>query len=199
MNLLAVLYNKLVYRPWLRCRLHRVGKGFRIGYSSELRRPHLFNIGDNFFTGPHCYFASNAFSPVTIGADVMLGPYCKIIGGNHDSAYTKGVLASHPVPRAEYREIIIESGVWIGTNAVILSGAHIGEGAIIGAMSLVNHFVPPYTVAVGIPAKRLFSRFMHDEDLEELLRNVGSQYTVEEIRQIQKEHAVGQAPAHSLH
>ena len=196
MDLLAVLYNKIIYRPWLRCRLHRVGSGFRIGYSSELRRPHLVSIGDRFFTGPHCYLATNEYSPLTIGDDVMLGPHCKIIGGNHDYTYAKGVLASNVFPRAAYREIVIESGVWIGTNTVVLSGAHIGEGAIIGAMSLVNHYVPPYTVAVGIPAKRFFSRFAHDEDLNELLRNVGSRYTVESIRQIQKEHAVGPATAH---
>lgn len=193
MNLLGVLYNKLVYRPWIRYRLHCVGRGFRIGYSSEVICPHLFSIGNNFFTGPHCYFSTNKFSPVRIGADVMFGSHCKIIGGNHDYAYTKGALASHTLPRAEYREIVIENGVWIGTNVVVLTGAYIGEGAVIGAMGLVNHFVPPYTIAVGMPAKRFFSRFADDEDLGELLRNVGSQYTVKCIRQIQSQHSVRQA------
>lgn len=198
MNLFAVLYNKFMYRPWVRSRLNHVGRRFQMGYSSEFICPHLFSIGDNFFSGPHCYFSTNEFSPVTIGADVMFGPHCKIIGGNHDYAFTKGALASHTLPRAEYREIVIENGVWIGTNVVVLTGAHIGEGAVIGAMGLVNHFVPPYTIAVGMPAKRFFSRFADDEDLGELLRNVGSQYTVKSIRKIHNEHEVRVTTASKL-
>jgi len=141
---------------------------------------------------------TNKFSPVKIGADVMFGPYCKIIGGNHDYTYSKGPLALNVLPRAEPREIVIENGVWLGTNVVILTGAHIGEGAIIGAMGLVNHFVPPYTIAVGVPARRFFSRFANDADLEELLRNASSQYTVKRIRQIQNEYAVQGAKANKL-
>lgn len=190
MDILAVIYNKLMYRPFVRHRLKHVGCRFRLGYSSELLHPELFSIGNNFFTGPHCYLATNEFSPVRIGADVMLGPYCKLIGGNHDYTYTKGALALNELPRAERKEIIVENGVWVGASAVILTGAHIGEGAVIGAMGLVSHFVPPYTIAMGVPAKRFSSRFTDDEDLEELLRNVSSSYTVEKIRRIQKEYAV---------
>jgi acetyltransferase-like isoleucine patch superfamily enzyme len=120
----------------------------------------------------------------------MFGPYCKLIGGNHDYTYTKGALALNELPRAEQKEILIENGVWVGACTVILTGAHIGEGAVIGAMGLVNHFVPPYTIAVGVPAKRFFSRFTDDRDLEELLSNIGSRYTVEMIKRVQKTHAV---------
>lgn len=186
----AVLYNKFFYRPIVRRRLNQVGRGFRLGYCSELINPHLFSIGDNFFSGPHCYFVTNQFSPVRIGKDVMFGPYCKLIGGNHNYAYTKGALAMCQLPLPEQKEIVIENGAWIGANAVILSGAHIGEGAVIGAMGLVNHSVPPYAIAVGMPAKRFFSRFSHDEDLEELLHNVNSSYSVDSIKAVHKDYAV---------
>lgn len=184
---LAVLYNKMVYRSILRMQLKTVGRRFRLGYSSELINPHLFSFGDNFFSGPHCYFVTNEFSPVSIGNDVMFGPFCKIIGGNHDYTYTKGSLIMNQHPFPEGKEIIIENGAWIGTNAVILTGAYIGEGAVIGAMGLVNHMVPPYTVAVGVPAKRFLARFASDEDLEEVLRNVGSVYTADRLRRIYRE------------
>ncbi len=190
MDLFAVIYNKLIYRPFARQRLRQVGCRFRLGYSSELLHPELFSIGNNFFTGPHCYLATNEFSPVRIGADVMFGPHCKLIGGNHDYTYTKGAIALNKFPRANRKEIIIENGVWVGASTVILTGAHIGEGAVIGAMGLVSHFAPPYTIAVGVPAKRFISRFADDEDLVEVLRNVGSSYTVEKIRRVQKEHVV---------
>lgn len=195
MDILAVLYNKLLYRPYVRRRLKHAGRGFRLGYASEFLQPGLFRIGNNFFTGPHCYFDTNQFSPVRIGDDVMFGPYCKLIGGNHDYSYTKGPLSDHRFPRPHQKEIIIENGVWIGANAVILTGAQIGEGSIIGAMGLVNHVVPPYTVAVGVPAKRLFARFHDDNDLADILRNVGSSYTVEMVRALQNQHGVEVARA----
>jgi acetyltransferase-like isoleucine patch superfamily enzyme len=42
---------------------------------------------------------------------------------------------------------------WIGGNSTILPGVTVGEGAIIGAGSVVTHDIPPYSVAVGVPAK----------------------------------------------
>jgi acetyltransferase-like isoleucine patch superfamily enzyme len=183
----AVLYNKIVYRPVIRLRLKAVGRRFRLGYASEVINPHLFSFGDNVFTGPHCYFVTNEYSPVKIGNHVMFGPYCKIVGGNHDYRYAGGPLAMHDRPMSEIREIVIEDGVWIGADSMVLTGASIGEGAVIGAMGLVNHWIPPYTVAVGVPARRFFRRFVNDEALEEALRNADSLYTVDLIREMYRQ------------
>jgi acetyltransferase-like isoleucine patch superfamily enzyme len=49
--------------------------------------------------------------------------------------------------------VIIHDNVWIATKATILKGVTIGEGAVIGACSLVIKDVPPYTVVGGVPAK----------------------------------------------
>ena len=49
--------------------------------------------------------------------------------------------------------VIIKNKVWIGFNAVILKGVTIGEGAVIGAMSVVTHDIPPYTIVAGNPAR----------------------------------------------
>jgi virginiamycin A acetyltransferase len=56
-------------------------------------------------------------------------------------------------------DIVIGNDVWIGYEAVILSGIHIGDGAIIGARAVVTKDVPPYTVVGGIPAKEIKKRF----------------------------------------
>lgn len=50
-------------------------------------------------------------------------------------------------------EIIIKDNVWIGMNVIILKGVTIGEGSIIGAGSIVTKDIPPYSIAVGSPAK----------------------------------------------
>jgi virginiamycin A acetyltransferase len=64
-------------------------------------------------------------------------------------------------------DTIIGNDVWIGQNATILPGVHIGDGAIIGANSVVGKDVEPYTIVVGNPAKILRKRF--DDELIDLL------------------------------
>ena len=59
-------------------------------------------------------------------------------------------------------DIIIGSDVWIGTDAMILSGVSIGHGAVIAARSVISRDIPPYAVVAGAPAKVVRYRF--DED-----------------------------------
>lgn len=49
--------------------------------------------------------------------------------------------------------------MWIGYEAIILSGVTIGDGAIIGARAVVTRDIPPYTIAAGVPAKPIRRRF----------------------------------------
>ncbi|EMG25711.1 CatB-related O-acetyltransferase [Streptococcus parauberis] len=65
---------------------------------------------------------------------------------NKDEATSKG-------------EIIIEDDVWIGTNALVLSGVTISQGAIIAAGSVVSKNVPAYSIVAGVPAKVVKYRF----------------------------------------
>lgn len=56
-------------------------------------------------------------------------------------------------------DLIIEDDVWIGTGAIILRGVKIGRGAIVGAGCVVTKDIPPYSIAVGVPAKVIKNRF----------------------------------------
>ena len=64
---------------------------------------------------------------------------------------------------------IIGNDVWTGANAVIVKGVKIGDGAIVGAGSVVTKDVPPYTVVIGNPARILRNRF-NKEDISFLLK-----------------------------
>lgn len=64
-------------------------------------------------------------------------------------------------------DIVIGNDVWIGYEAVIMSGVSIGDGAIIGARAVVTKDVPPYTVVAGIPAKEIKKRF-NEETINKL-------------------------------
>lgn len=56
-------------------------------------------------------------------------------------------------------DIVIGNDVWIGYEAVIMAGVHIGDGAIIGTRAAVTKDVPPYTIVGGVPAKEIRKRF----------------------------------------
>ena len=67
-------------------------------------------------------------------------------------------------------DTVVGNDVWIGQNATILPGVHIGDGAIIGLNSVVGSDVPPYTVVAGNPAKVIRKRF--DDGLIALLEKL---------------------------
>lgn len=62
---------------------------------------------------------------------------------------------------------MVGNDVWIGYEAVILSGVHIGDGAIVGARAVVTKDVAPYTIVGGVPARPIRRRF--DEETIRLL------------------------------
>ncbi len=59
-------------------------------------------------------------------------------------------------------DIVIGNDVWIGYEAVVLSGVTIGDGAIIGTRAVVTKDVPPYTIVDGVPSKPIRKRFFDD-------------------------------------
>ncbi|MFW5434854.1 CatB-related O-acetyltransferase [Paenibacillus apiarius] len=65
-------------------------------------------------------------------------------------------------------DTIVGNDVWIGTEAVIMPGVHIGDGAVIGSRALVTKDVPPYTIVGGNPAKPIKKRFL-DKEIEYLM------------------------------
>lgn len=66
-------------------------------------------------------------------------------------------------------DIIVEDDVWIGYRSTILSGVHIGQGAVVAAGAVVSRDVPPYAIVGGVPAKIIKYRF-EPEIIEELLK-----------------------------
>jgi acetyltransferase-like isoleucine patch superfamily enzyme len=111
----------------------------------------------------------------------MFGPDCKIIGGNHDALFINNHMYYNKNIDHLKSKIEIEDGVWVGANTIILTDACIGEGSIIGAMSLVNKRIPPYCISVGVPSKPIKRRFKNNTDLVNILNNTRSKYSFEEV------------------
>ena len=79
-------------------------------------------------------------------------------------------------------DIIIDNDVWIGYEAVIMAGVHIGDGAVIAARAVVTKDVPPYTIVGGTPARKIRMRF-EEETIAKLQQTQWWNWPVEKIRQ----------------
>ena len=79
-------------------------------------------------------------------------------------------------------DIIIDNDVWIGYEAVIMAGVHIGDGAVIAARAVVTKDVPPYTIVGGTPARKIRMRF-EEEIIVKLQQIQWWNWPVEKIRQ----------------
>lgn len=101
-------------------------------------------LGKNFSTNRNVIINSDGGGEIIIGNNVSIGCNTVIRSANHN--YETGV--GH-IPG----QIIIEDGVWIGANAVILPNVRIGARSVIGAGSIVTKNIPSDVVAVGNPCK----------------------------------------------
>lgn len=77
-------------------------------------------------------------------------------------------------------DIVVDDDVWIGYGATIMSGVHIGQGAVVAAGAVVTKDVPPYAIVGGVPAKVIKYRF-EPQMIEELLKVDYSKLTKEDI------------------
>ena len=80
--------------------------------------------------------------------------------GDTQTVYLNAVVKD---PSIEVGDIVIDNDVWIGYEAVIMAGVHIGNGAIIAARAVVTKDVPSYTIVGGVPARPIRKRF--DEEV----------------------------------
>jgi len=93
---------------------------------------------------------SIVIGPVTIGENSTSGQNCFIGGQSH---IFRDVSKDFLRQGEEIKQVVIGKNVWVGSNAVILLGVKIGDNSVIGAGSTVVEDVPPYSVAVGNPAR----------------------------------------------
>lgn len=108
-------------------------------------------IGDNCQIGPYNHItASNS---IAIGNNVLTGPNVLITDNAH-GACTVEMADIPPLerPLVSKGAVVVGNNVWIGANACILPGVTIGNGSIIAANCVVTKDVPPYSMAMGVPA-----------------------------------------------
>lgn len=142
--------------------------------------PAQVTIGDHTYIdqthGETRFLCINPEDKVTMGKFCSIASEVRIFGG---AEHKTALVSTYPLKHffagvavdpnvCSKGNTVIENDVWIGMRAVILSGVHIGNGAVIGAGTIVTHDVPDYAIVAGNPAKLIRYRFA-PEQIEELL------------------------------
>ena len=137
-------------------------------------------ISGNVFIDDHtningpAYIVATADCPVRIGKYCAIGHNLRIRAANHSMVYANLQARVHkrfgfkPIQVNCKQGVTIGNNVWIGDNVIILADVTIGDGAVIGAGAVVTKDIPPFTVAVGVPARVVRKRFS-DDVIQELL------------------------------
>jgi acetyltransferase-like isoleucine patch superfamily enzyme len=133
-----------------------------LGEVNLLREGALVEIGDWSFVGPGAKLWS--MTSISIGSRVQISHGVHIFDNNShslsaaersrgfESLRTMAILPREPV---EHSAVRIEDDVWIGFNAAIMKGVTVGQGAVVGASSVVTKDVAPFTVVAGNPARKV--------------------------------------------
>ena len=164
-------FDAMMRRVLWRALARRVGSGLRVGRGVHFTHIETFEIGDGVFigeqaiiqgrfdgtciVGDRCWIGPQSFLDarnLVLEDHVGWGPGARVLGSEHTGH-------PHTVPiiqtELDIRPVRIGAGSDIGVNAVILPGITVGNGAIVGAGSVVTHDVPPFAVVAGAPARLL--------------------------------------------
>jgi uncharacterized protein (TIRG00374 family) len=126
-----------------------LGRGTVLG-----TRNGTIEIGDFSNIGANCRLGTT--TRIRFGKHVLLAANCYIGGAQH-----KFDRLDVPIMRQGYESkggVVIEDDVWLGAGVMVLDGVTIGTGSVIGAAAVVTKDVPPYSIALGIPAKVVGTR-----------------------------------------
>jgi maltose O-acetyltransferase len=141
--------SRLVRTTYLRCWLGSVGIKAGIQMGCRFLNGRKVFLGERSVLNFGCLLDGRVY-PIRIGADVSIGPEATLLTLGHDP--------QSPEFTDKGGAIEIGDRVWIGYRAIILPGITIGEGAVVGAGSVVTRNVEAYTIVAGNPARPIGER-----------------------------------------
>ena len=135
------------------------GRGANISPNAVFSNPERIDIGDRIRLGARCHlWAGPSRGKITIGDDVLFGPDVLVTAASY--RYNDGSPVTEQA--MDEADIVIGNDVWLGAGAIVLPGARIGDGCVIGAGAVVRGELPPMSVAVGAPARVVAKREIQD-------------------------------------
>ncbi|NES04238.1 MAG: acyltransferase [Okeania sp. SIO2F4] len=119
-------------------------------------------IGDHSYLGPYTCLSGGS---IKIGKNCLIASHSGIYANNHTFA---DPLVNIREQKSSFKGIVIEEDCWLGSGVRVVDGVKIGKGSVIGAGAVVTKDIPPYSVAVGVPAKVISKRDKTDKNIEEV-------------------------------
>lgn len=156
-SILSYSYNHLVGNlpsckirmAYLKAYLAEVGAGTSVQMGCKFLNGRKVYLGDRNVINFGCLFDGRHYY-IRTGADVSIGPEAAILTLGHDP--------HSPEFANRGGDVTISDRVWIAYRAIILPGVTIGEGAVVGAGSVVTKNVESYSIVAGVPAKNIGKR-----------------------------------------
>lgn len=134
-------------RGWLvKPFLGKCDGNLRIGRFVDIYNPSMLRLGRDIYIAYGCVFLAN--SEITVGDEVLFGPYAVISSSNHTR-----INRSYRYGRTECAPVSLGRGVWVGAHSVITAGSIVGEGSVVAAGAVVAEEVPADVIVGGVPAK----------------------------------------------
>lgn len=122
------------------------GKNLRLGRCVTFYNPSAIHMGRDVYIALGSWFMAGA--PISIGDEVLFGPYCVIVSANHirqNDSYRFGPAQQLPIS--------VGSGCWFGAHVTLTAGAEIGAGCLVAANSVAGGKLESNWLAGGVPAK----------------------------------------------
>jgi len=110
-------------------------------------------IGEGTYIGPYTCFSGPGH--IKVGKDCLVAAHTGIVANNHKFTDLEQAIRHQGVTR---EGVVIEDNCWLGYKVSVLDGVTIGQGSVIGAGAVVTKDIPPYSVAIGVPARVVASR-----------------------------------------
>ena len=123
------------------------------GVDLKVHQKGQIEIGKGTYIGP--YTCISCYGKLKIGRDCLIASHSSIYAHNHIFADPRQTIGSQGIRN---QGIVIEEDCWLGSGVRVVDGVTIGKGSVIGAGAVVTKDIPPYSVAVGVPAKVISKR-----------------------------------------
>ena len=133
----------------------RVCRGTVLAFSDATGGQGRITVAARTWIGQYNNLRACATGDIHIGEDCLISQFCTLVTAGHGK--TRGVLIREQPP-SERGTIIIGSDVWLGAGVTVMPGVCIGDGAIVGANSVVTRDVPAGEIWVGSPARSIGAR-----------------------------------------
>lgn len=179
--MLSKILKAVNRKRWIRIPFNKLGHIKEIGFRFRIIGPECISIGNNFYAENNLKlqawkkYKDEFFCPeIVIGDNVSIMDSCQIsccnrisigdgclfgdnvfITDNLHGRTSFEELCAPPIMRPLYSKgpVIVGKNVWLGRNVCVMPGVTIGDGAIVGANSVITHDVESYSVVGGVPAK----------------------------------------------